>query len=191
MFCTKCGTQLPDNAVVCSRCGAYQENPNMTSQYATFQQSNGSTLKKYIPYVILGMSIIAVITAVVLLFLLYDITISYEGISRSGPIADAHRNAVPVVAGGWIFALCLIASAVIGIVSFVKGLNNTLKNTTGFFVMSLLGAIGAIIHVLFCFVAESEFSYDITIHAPWFTWLLFVLFVVAAVVEKVVLNKKK
>ena len=187
MFCKKCGAQTSGNAELCDKCSGSQQQADITS------------LKKITPVFALILAVVSLIVAFILVLGFYDVTVNMlkDGDvirSQSGQITELRIDdvAIPVFLGGMLFGFLLIAAAIVGIVFFVKRNKNADKEKKGFFVMGVLGTIGAIIHMLFCFFAIEEkgsFSYNADI--PWFVWVLLVLFAGVAVLDKVVLNKKK
>jgi len=193
MFCKNCGEQLSDDSIFCGNCGASTQQPMVNSGY----QSNDASFKKNTHLIALCLAIIALISGILILFFQFDVTLCgvYENgkvKTESGPALELDARGVePFLAGTLVFGIILIAAAIVGIIFFIKKNKGKGENSKGLFVMGLLGAIGAIIHMISILAVTIESrSVTISMNIPWFTWVLLILFAGVAVLDKVVFNKK-
>ena len=211
MYCKQCGA--PSESEVCSNCTAQTQYPAQPqSASANYLQ----IVKANLHYILAGIAALAFLIGILNVFSVFNVsaTVSMGSQSESNYVtvseaADAldssDSSAAAIYIGNIIFGLANLAVAAIGALWFLKVFKNMplydqfIGSKLKFRPAFMMGGIGAIAVVLqfilylFCGASESVwgFTYEISFGINWTSWLMFVIFVVIAVFDKFVLEKKE
>ena len=186
--------------------------PQQPRYQAPQQPMNIASLKKYTPFIAVGMAAIALIFGIIVLFNMFDVSAtvsagSWGSQTASGDVSEIlEGDGMGIIqVGNIIFGLVLIVIAAVGGLFFAKNYGVKIydaltavpfvKKDSPLFAMGALGAIGALIHFI-CFLCagSSESSFGVTasvsVSAPWFTWVILIVFAGIAALDMFVFNKK-
>ena len=178
----------------------YQAPMQPQYQQAPQQQMDFASLKKYTPFIAVGMAVIALIFGILVLFNCFDVTVSSLG--YTSPAYDVSllledSDTAMIQVGNILFGLILIVIAAVGGLFFAKNFGVKIydsltsvpfiKKDSPLFAMGALGAIGALFHFI-CFLCSGPTG--ISVNTPWFTWVILVVFAGIAAVDKFVFEKK-
>lgn len=215
MFCKYCGS--PCETGVCPDCAAKQAQPQTQPQQPQQPQAQPLQLgvKNYLHLIVAFIAVLALVWGVLNVFCVFHVNanVSAMGLSESNYVsvsdaADAmdsyDSSAVTIYIGNILFGLANLAVAAIGILYFLKVSQNKpyydqfIGSKIKFrpaFLMGLLGAVGAILQVimyLFCSAGGSSWGVKMKVSfgVNWTTWMMLVIFVGIAVLDKFYLEKQ-
>ena len=130
------------------------------------------------------------------MFGVFEPSVTIWGQTVSGPMSQIDGNFMGVL-GNILFGLINLVIGAVGILYFLKNQMNMpyydnfvvkfLKVKEPAFLMGVAGAVGALVKFV-CYKLVDVGPTSLNVH--WITWVLLVVYVVLAVVDKFVVNKK-
>lgn len=196
MFCPKCGAQCADDAVFCGSCGNSLKADAQKPAAAAQNVDVAATIKKNMSYIMVAIGAVAALLGLLIMFGVFEPSITIWGQTVSGPMSQIDGNFMGVL-GNILFGLINLVIGAVGILYFLKNQMNMpyydnfvvkfLKVKEPAFLMGVAGAVGALVQFV-CYKLVDVGPTSLNVH--WITWVLLVVYVVLAVVDKFVVNKK-
>jgi len=192
MFCPKCGAQCADDAVFCGSCGNSLK-ADAQKPAAAQNVDVAATIKKNMSYIMVAIGAVAALLGLLIIFGVFKPSVTIWGQTISIPMSQIDGNFMGIL-GNILFGLINLVIGAVGILYFLKNQMNMpyydnfvakfLKVKEPAFLMGVAGAAGALVQFL-CYKLI-----DGSLNVHWITWVLLVVYVVLAVVDKFVVNKK-
>jgi len=192
MFCPKCGAQCADDAVFCGSCGNSLK-ADAQKPAAAQNVDVAATIKKNMSYIMVAIGAVAALLGLLIIFGVFEPSVTIWGQTISIPMSQIDGNFMGIL-GNILFGLINLVIGAVGILYFLKNQMNMpyydnfvakfLKVKEPAFLMGVAGAAGALVQFL-CYKLI-----DGSLNVHWITWVLLVVYVVLAVVDKFVVNKK-
>lgn len=196
MFCPKCGAQCADDAVFCGSCGNSLKGDAQKPAAAAQPVDVAAAVKKNMSYIMVAIGAVAALLGLLIMFGIFEPSVTIWGQTVSGPMSQIDGNFMGVL-GNILFGLINLVIGAVGILYFLKNQMNMpyydnfvvkfLKVKEPAFLMGVAGAAGALVQFL-CYKLVDVGPTSLNVH--WITWVLLVVYVVLAVVDKFVVNKK-
>lgn len=196
MFCPKCGAQCADDAVFCGSCGNSLKGDAQKPAAAAQPVDVAAAVKKNMSYIMVAIGAVAALLGLLIMFGVFEPSVTIWGQTVSGPMSQIDGNFMGVL-GNILFGLINLVIGAVGILYFLKNQMNMpyydnfvakyLKVKEPAFLMGVAGAAGALVQFL-CYKLVDVGPTSLNVH--WITWVLLVVYVVLAVVDKFVVNKK-
>lgn len=195
MFCPKCGAQCADDAVFCGSCGNSLKG-DAQKPAAAQPVDVAAAVKKNMSYIMVAIGAVAALLGLLIMFGVFEPSVTIWGQTVSGPMSQIDGNFMGVL-GNILFGLINLVIGAVGILYFLKNQMNMpyydnfvvkfLKVKEPAFLMGVAGAVGALVQFV-CYKLVDVGPTSLNVH--WITWVLLVVYVVLAVVDKFVVNKK-
>lgn len=195
MFCPKCGAQCADDAVFCGSCGNSLKG-DAQKPAASQPVDVAAAVKKNMSYIMVAIGAVAALLGLLIMFGVFEPSVTIWGQTVSGPMSQIDGNFMGVL-GNILFGLINLVIGAVGILYFLKNQMNMpyydnfvvkfLKVKEPAFLMGVAGAVGALVQFV-CYKLVDVGPTSLNVH--WITWVLLVVYVVLAVVDKFVVNKK-
>ena len=196
MFCPKCGAQCADDAVFCDSCGNSLKGDAQKPAAAAQPVDVAAAVKKNMIYIMVAIGAVAALLGLLIMFGIFEPSVTIWGQTVSGPMSQIDGNFMGVL-GNILFGLINLVIGAVGILYFLKNQMNMpyydnfvvkfLKVKEPAFLMGVAGAVGALVQFV-CYKLVDVGPTSLNVH--WITWVLLVVYVVLAVVDKFVVNKK-
>ena len=196
MFCPKCGAQCADDAVFCGSCGNSLKGDAQKPAAAAQPVDVAAAVKKNMNYIMVAIGAVAALLGLLIMFGIFEPSVTIWGQTVSGPMSQIDGNFMGVL-GNILFGLINLVIGAVGILYFLKNQMNMpyydnfvakyLKVKEPAFLMGVAGAVGALVQFV-CYKLVDVGPTSLNVH--WITWVLLVVYVVLAVVDKFVVNKK-
>lgn len=196
MFCPKCGAQCADDAVFCGSCGNSLKGDAQKPAAAAQPVDVAAAVKKNMSYIMVAIGAVAALLGLLIMFGVFEPSVTIWGQTVSGPMSQIDGNFMGVL-GNILFGLINLVIGAVGILYFLKNQMNMpyydnfvakyLKVKEPAFLMGVAGAVGALVQFV-CYKLVDVGPTSLNVH--WITWVLLVVYVVLAVVDKFVVNKK-
>lgn len=196
MFCPKCGAQCADDAVFCGSCGNSLKGDAQKPAAAAQPVDVAAAVKKNMSYIMVAIGAVAALLGILIVFGVFEPSVTIWGQTVSGPMSQIDGNFMGVL-GNILFGLINLVIGAVGILYFLKNQMNMpyydnfvakyLKVKEPAFLMGVAGAVGALVQFV-CYKLVDVGPTSLNVH--WITWVLLVVYVVLAVVDKFVVNKK-
>ena len=196
MFCPKCGAQCADDAVFCGSCGNSLKGDAQKPAAAAQPVDVAAAVKKNMSYIMVAIGAVAALLGLLIMFGVFEPSVTIWGQTVSGPMSQIDGNFMGVL-GNILFGLINLVIGAVGILYFLKNQMNMpyydnfvvkfLKGKEPSFLMGVAGAVGALVQFV-CYKLVDVGPTSLNVH--WITWVLLVVYVVLAVVDKFVVNKK-
>lgn len=196
MFCPKCGAQCADDAVFCGSCGNSLKGDAQKPAAAAQPVDVAAAVKKNMSYIMVAIGAVAALLGLLIMFGIFEPSVTIWGQTVSGPMSQIDGNFMGVL-GNILFGLINLVIGAVGILYFLKNQMNMpyydnfvvkfLKVKEPAFLMGVAGAVGALVQFV-CYKLVDVGPTSLNVH--WITWVLLVVYVVLAVVDKFVVNKK-
>ena len=196
MFCPKCGAQCADDAVFCGSCGNSLKGDAQKPAAAAQPVDVAAAVKKNMSYIMVAIGAVAALLGLLIMFGVFEPSVTIWGQTVSGPMSQIDGNFMGVL-GNILFGLINLVIGAVGILYFLKNQMNMpyydnfvvkfLKVKEPAFLMGVAGAVGALVQFV-CYKLVDVGPTSLNVH--WITWVLLVVYVVLAVVDKIVVNKK-
>ena len=196
MFCPKCGAQCADDAVFCGSCGNSLKGDAQKPAAAAQPVDLAAAVKKNMSYIMVAIGAVAALLGLLIMFGVFEPSVTIWGQTVSGPMSQIDGNFMGVL-GNILFGLINLVIGAVGILYFLKNQMNMpyydnfvvkfLKVKEPAFLMGVAGAVGALVQFV-CYKLVDVGPTSLNVH--WITWVLLVVYVVLAVVDKFVVNKK-
>lgn len=196
MFCPKCGAQCADDAVFCGSCGNSLKGDAQKPAAAAQPVDVAAAVKKNMSYIMVAIGAVAALMGLLIMFGVFEPSVTIWGQTVSGPMSQIDGNFMGVL-GNILFGLINLVIGAVGILYFLKNQMNMpyydnfvvkfLKVKEPAFLMGVAGAVGALVQFV-CYKLVDVGPTSLNVH--WITWVLLVVYVVLAVVDKFVVNKK-
>ena len=196
MFCPKCGAQCADDAVFCGSCGNSLKGDAQKPAAAAQPVDVAAAVKKNMNYIMVAIGAVAALLGLLIMFGVFEPSVTIWGQTVSGPMSQIDGNFMGVL-GNILFGLINLVIGAVGILYFLKNQMNMpyydnfvvkfLKVKEPAFLMGVAGAVGALVQFV-CYKLVDVGPTSLNVH--WITWVLLVVYVVLAVVDKFVVNKK-
>ena len=228
MFCRNCGYQCADTDNVCANCGTplrqapvnpappvnqgytpnqgYNPNPGYNPNQGynpnpgyTPKPAGTADIKQYVGIGMLVFGVYAVIMAILNLFGLYDVSVSYMGYSSSGSVSDLYEGSSLLMITNILTGLILLAVAAVAVLYGLKDMKNMpyydqfiAKLPMANKPLTLAGGAAAACGVLqFILYMLCDLGMGITPSVNWTTWVTIILGAGLVCVDMFVINKKK
>ena len=147
-------------------------------------------------YIMVAIGAVAALLGLLIMFGVFEPSVTIWGQTVSGPMSQIDGNFMGVL-GNILFGLINVVIGAVGILYFLKNQMNMpyydnfvvkfLKVKEPAFLMGVAGAVGALVQFV-CYKLVDVGPTSLNVH--WITWVLLVVYVVLAVVDKFVVNKK-
>ena len=196
MFCPKCGAQCADDAVFCGSCGNSLKGDAQKPAAAAQPVDVAAAVKKNMSYIMVAIGAVAALLGLLIMFGVFEPSVTIWGQTVSGPMSQIDGNFMGDL-GNILFGLINLVIGAVGILYFLKNQMNMpyydnfvvkfLKVKEPAFLMGVAGAVGALVQFV-CYKLVDVGPTSLNVH--WITWVLLVVYVVLAVVDKFVVNKK-
>lgn len=202
MFCKNCGNPCADTDNVCSKCGTRLKSG--AASPSTLGAS-GSGLAAYVPFIALGLAVLALIFGIMNLFGTYDVSVSVsfmgESMSESGPVSDLYEVSSMLSVANVLYGFILIAVAGISALYGLKEINGMpyydqyiAKLPFGNKPLTLIGGAGAaagILQFIMYILTDIDiYGVKASVSVNWTTWIMILLGAGLVAVDMFVLNKK-
>lgn len=219
--CKRCHNPVSEGCTFCLSCGTpvevdlSQPAPSTAAPTATLTASPAiANIKKYLNYIVLGVSVLALVVGLLNLFGLFDVTAVASGYGQrqtsSGPVTDLYEDKPLVLISNLLYGLISLAIAFIGTAYYLKATMNhdmydkyiakaaapkLQKLVAGDGVLTLIGILGAANVIfqwlLYLFTRESGWGISAWIRIHWTSWVMLFVYLAAAGCDMFLLNKKE